>query len=404
MMAAVRVVCALATAVAGTLVFAAPARADGIRDSEWHLAFLDVANAQRQTMGAGVTVAVIDSGVDATHPDLVDSVLTGVDVSTGAAAPTGGAPGQFDVDGRGTGLAGLIVGHGRGTGADGVLGIAPRAQVLPIRITNRAGQFGDPDVLADGINAAVTRGVKVICIGRGMPASPRLEQAVSDAVKADVVVVAATANRRGETFLPWPASYPGVVGIAPLDRVGGLADPPPSPRPPLGLLPQATPLLAAPGVDLVTTDTGGGYRIDGGTGSAAIVAGATALIRAKYPQLPADEVIHRLTATAKDRGASGRDDDYGFGVLDLGAALAPGVPLLRPPAASAAPSASVARPAPAPSTAGPVASGPVSLPAFDSGDWRRWLIVLPLLAFLAGLVAYAVTSGRRRRNAAAPPA
>src|SRR5262245_55779127 len=96
----------------------APANAGGsIRDTQWHLQYLKIAEAHRITECAGITVAVIDTGVDATHPDLKGSVLPGRDFATGK------GDGRRDVRGHGTGMAGLIAAHGH------VLGIAPEAKV-----------------------------------------------------------------------------------------------------------------------------------------------------------------------------------------------------------------------------------------------------------------------------------
>ncbi|HET8680530.1 MAG TPA: S8 family serine peptidase, partial [Micromonosporaceae bacterium] len=181
---------ALTAGATALLLFAAvpPAYADGIRDAQWHLGFLDVAAAHRTSQGTGVTVAVVDSGLDATHPDLAGAGLPAVDATRVPDALT-----QSDVDGRGTALAGLVAGHGHGgsgtapaspgpgtgpgaspgtgpaIGPDGVLGLAPGARILPVVITTRPGQYGDPDVLADGIDLAVAGGAKVICVGRGLP-------------------------------------------------------------------------------------------------------------------------------------------------------------------------------------------------------------------------------------------
>lgn len=377
-----------ATVLAWLTAGAPPAYADGIRDAQWHLRFLDVPGAHRLSQGAGVTVAVVDSGVDAAHPDLADNLLPAV-----AADRRTDGPATSDVDGRGTGLAGLIAGHGHGAGragagtvgADGVLGLAPRVRILPVAFTTRPGQFGDPDVLADAIDVAVVRGATVICVGRGLPASPRLEQAVAEAVRADVVVVAPVANRRDDGFLPWPAAYPGVVAVAPLDRSGAPAVPQPPESAP-------RPALAAPGVDLLTTDTGGGYRIDAGTGSAALVAGAAALVRARYPGLRADEVVRRLTATA--RAATPRAGSAAP-ALDLVGALTAAVPPSADPAPSPTRTAPAAVPGAAATASVSPAPAPVARAAFDTGDWRRWLVALPLIGFLAGLAAYAARGSRR---------
>jgi hypothetical protein len=255
-------------------------------------------------------------------------------------------------------------------------------------ITTKPGQFGDPDVLADGIDLAVSRGATVICVGRGMPSTPRLEQAVAGAIAAGIVVVAPTGGRAGEAFLPWPAAYPGVVAVAAVDRAGNPVGRPASP-----------PTLSAPGVDLVTTDARGGYRIEAGTGAAAVVAGAVALVRARFPQLAAPAAVERLTGTSSDRGAPGKDEEFGFGVLDLASALTRAIPT-QPAVPTPTPSQTRLAPVAAPPTATPAVAAPPPeiVPAFASRDWRRWLVVLPLIAFLVGLGFFAVAGRQRVRT------
>src|SRR5262249_38709902 len=129
-------VLAVLTVLVTVVVPVGPVWADGVRDQEWHLGFLRVAEAHRYSQGAGVIVAVVDTGVDATHPDLTGSILPGADVRPGASGN-----GQTDTDSHGTSMAGLIVAHGHGPGnSAGVLGIAPQAKVLPVRDGVRFGE------------------------------------------------------------------------------------------------------------------------------------------------------------------------------------------------------------------------------------------------------------------------
>jgi len=104
----------------------APAIADPVRDAQWHLDFLDVAAAHEMARGEGVVVAVIDTGVDAGHPDLAGKILDGVNLL----ADNADARGHADFDGHGTAMAGIIAAEGR------ALGIAPGARVLPVRADN----------------------------------------------------------------------------------------------------------------------------------------------------------------------------------------------------------------------------------------------------------------------------
>lgn len=351
---------------------AAPAWADQPRDQQWWLSTLDISAAHAVTRGAGVTVAVIDSGVDATHPDLAGAIVPGADPSA-----------VVDLDGRGTALAALIAGRGHGAGrADGVLGIAPEAMVLPIAFAPRAGEAGTTDLLATGIDRAVAQGASVICIGRGVPASTRLGAAVDAALAHDVVVVAADGNRPGDAFQPWPASFPGVLTAVALDRLNRSVVPPAS-RLHTG--------IGVPGGDLVSAGPGGGYRTD--TSAVGVLCGAVALMRSRSPRLPVAEVAALLRQTATDLGAPGPDAIFGTGSLDLAKVLAavpvPSAPSPSPEATSAA-TASPAAATPAPPSVAASPSARAWTPLTGSDDWRRWLVVLPPLIFLAGLAGYAV--------------
>ncbi len=300
---------------------AAPARGDAVRDAEWHLAFLDLARVYQISQGNGVTVGLIDSGINGNHPDLAGNVLPGMGLLPGHADN-----GWEDLDAHGTAMAGLIAAHGH-AGGGGVLGIAPKAKIFPI-LTISGRDHGSPELDAAAINAAVQQGARVISMSIGRSESSALREAVARAQRADVVIVAAVGNRPDENDVTFPARYDGVVAVAAVDRNGNHAD--------FSVAGRQV-LIAAPGLDIKSSDTGNGYGTGSGTSDAtAITAGVVALIRAKFPTLPAAEVIHRLTATATDKGPKGRDDEYGYGIVNPYAALTADVP---PLAASASPSA-----------------------------------------------------------------
>ena len=312
-------VCVVAVLLVG--LAPAPVWADSIRDQQWHLGFLNVAEAHRYSQGEGVTVAVIDSGVDATHPDLTGSVLAGTETFGG-----GTGDGHTDTVGHGTGIAGLIAGHGHGPGnSAGVLGIAPKAKILPIRTTS--GIDSDPAAATRGIDYAVARGAQVICIALAGGESEGARRAVSSALAAGVVVVAGVGNKPGDLFVAYPAAYPGVVAAAGIDQDGNHAD--------ISVTGPEV-VLAAPAVHVMSTRPNGSYNTGTGTSEAtAIIAGAAALVRSRYPNLSGTEVVRRLTATAIDKGTPGRDKEYGYGVLNLVDALTKDLP---PPSPSAQPS------------------------------------------------------------------
>ncbi len=149
---------------------------------------------------------------------------------------------------------------------------------------------------------------------------------MSAAENANVVLVAAAGNTYDAPGTQYPAAYPGVVGAAGTSRSGGHSR---------ISVTGSDVLLSAPADDIVSTDRTGGYLIGSGTSnSTAIVAGAAALVRSRFPNLSAVEVIHRLTATAIDKGAPGRDDVYGYGLINIVAALTANIPPLSPTGAS----------------------------------------------------------------------
>jgi type VII secretion-associated serine protease mycosin len=258
------------------------------------------------SQGEGVTVGLIDTGVDASHPDLAGSILPGVDLSA-----SGAPDGRRDGDGHGTGMAGLVVAHGS------ALGIAPKARILPIRMTLSSVIASD---VPPAIDWAVTHGAQVVSLALSVPDTRELAAAVTRALAANVVIVAAAGNKPDDAGVGYPAAYEGVIAAAGVGRDGQHADVSVA-GPPI--------VLAAPAVDIISTLPGGGYSIGVGTSAAtAIIAGAAALVRSKYPDLSAREVYHRLTATADDKGAPGRDIEYGYGIVNPLKALTADVPPL----------------------------------------------------------------------------
>ncbi|RAO17642.1 Alkaline elastase YaB [Micromonospora noduli] len=350
-----------------------PGEINRIRSDQWHLSYLNTSDAQRITRGAGVTVAVPDTGVQP-HPDLRKNLLKGTDIIAG-----GDGSGQYDQNSHGTGMAGLIAAHGQG-GNSGALGIAPDAQILPIRDTPVDGE-GKAEDLAAGIDFAVLSGADVISISSVGGAGIQLRRSIRAALAAGVIVVASSGNRPQDSAVGYPASEDGVIAVGGIDRDGKRA-----------AVSVTGPEIdvVAPAVDIYSTSIDGKYRKGTGTSDAtAIVAGAAALIRSKYPYLPAREVAHRLTATAVDKGPPGRDDEYGYGVIDLVAALTADVPPLGFESVSA-----------------PAGAGPTTTAGAQSGDesdnaTARGLATLGVL--VAAGVGWAVMARRRRRGDDPPP-
>ena len=307
--------------VSAALLPAVPANADAIRDREYWLSDYGIRSAWNTTRGEGVTIAVIDTGIDGSHPDLAGAVSGGTDFS-GEGAATGQKPvGGSDDSSHGTMVASLLA--GRGNGASGIIGVAPEADILSISIG-----VGDPDAdsdqqIADAVLWAVDNGADVInmSLTRNTPDWPRSwDDAFLYAMENDVVVVAAAGNRgSGTKAVGAPATMPGVLTVAGVDRQEQASVNASSQGITIG--------VAAPSEELVGAVPGGGYVIWNGTsGATPLVAGVVALVRAAHPDLDAANVINRLTATATPAGAKGVDPIYGFGLLDAARAVSASVP------------------------------------------------------------------------------
>lgn len=361
--------------VTSVLLPAKSAQADRIRNDQWHLRYLKVAEAHKITQGEGIVVAVPDTGVDP-HPDLRNNLLSGTD-----AAASGPGDGRQDRHGHGTGMAGLIAAHGRGSDT-GAMGIAPKAKILPIHYSSPEKQ-GEAEALAIGIEYAARHRADVINISAVGGPSSRLLQAIENALQADILIVASAGNQPNDFVVGYPARHPGVIAVGGVDRQGNRAA--------VSVVGREIDVVA-PATDIYSTSIDGKYRKGTGTSdSTAIVAGAVALIRARYPNLSAQEVAHRLTATAVDKGAPGRDDEYGYGVIDLVAALTADVP----PLVVASPTGTAPADA-APTTAAAGSQG-------GGGGAGRWVLVAAGLAAVSGGAAWVLAARRRRKAGAAPP-
>ncbi|WP_104180146.1 S8 family serine peptidase [Arthrobacter sp. B0490] len=355
----VRAGAGVAVALAVLLPGAVPAAADEVRDKEYWLEDYGITEAWKSTQGEGVTVAVIDSGIDGTHPDLVGAVVGGTDAS-GAGDP-GGQRGIGEVAGHGTLVGTLLAGRGHtddaepapapsaarssratppaappadpgdgplsqyGEGPDGIVGVAPKADLLAVSVfiegqnsgPNPAGVSVDQQV-PDAVRWAVDNGAEVINMSLGSTSTAWPESwddAFLYAEQNDVVVVAAAGNRAGGlTQVGAPATIPGVLAVAGLDR-SGVASAEASSE---GI----SIAVAAPSENLVGGLPGGFYADWSGTsGAAPLVSGVAALIRARYPELSAAQVVNRIVGTARDAGTPGFDTLYGYGILDVASAV-----------------------------------------------------------------------------------
>ncbi|MEW1980927.1 S8 family serine peptidase [Citricoccus sp. NPDC079358] len=342
------------------------ASADEWRDRQYWLDEYGFRDAWGTSQGEGVTVAVIDTGIDADHPDLGGQVVGGIDVS-GAGNESGTEP-VGEMSEHGTLVASVLAGRGNNeaalrraeeerrsakatptpstlpsgeaapgpspsatstptpdeaTGAwpDGIVGVAPRAELLSISVHLGASNPDGPspeDQIAEAVTWAVDHGADVINMSLGSTRQDWPEswdRAFLHAEQNDVVVVAAAGNRASGTLTAGaPATIPGVLTVAGLNPDGTASWDSSTEGISIG--------VAAPADPLVGAVPGGDRKEWAGTsGAAPLVAGLAALIRSEYPEMPAHQVIHRILATAEDAGVPGEDPVYGHGIIDAAAAV-----------------------------------------------------------------------------------
>jgi subtilisin family serine protease len=288
---------------------------DLVRSKEYWLDGYGIRSAWNSTRGKGVTIAIIDTGIDGSVAELRGAIVGGADFS-GRGAANGQTPVGTDSE-HGTMVASLAAGRGSGSGT-GVIGAAPEASLLAISV-GFGDAAGDSDQqIADAVTWAVDHGAKVINMSltrNTLDWPPSWDTAFLYAAQHDVVVVAAAGNRgSGTEEVGAPATMPGVLAIGGVNAAGVASSEASAQGITIG--------VSAPSEKLVGVVPGGGYVLwDGTSGATPIVAGIVALVRAAHPELDAANVIQRVLATAHDRGPSGPDELYGFGTVDAAAAV-----------------------------------------------------------------------------------
>ena len=385
------------------LAAAGPALADTVRNNEWWLSSLHVTQAWLSTKGTGVTVAVLDTGVDAAQPDLAGSVITGRDY-TGSGRAAGGP--FWGVNG--TAVASLIAGHGHGTRhADGIIGIAPEAKILSVRVTlenndplltNATTVAALPMAIARGIRYAVRHGAQVIDLPLDPAAvaadnaaahggtlavtggSPAERAAVTFALSKGVVLVAPAGDGgAGPDTINYPAAYPGVISVGAFNQMFAKA-------PFTSTRPYVT--LTGPGNGVIAANGPAGYaKLKSTTAASAVVAGVAALIRAQFPTMTPPQVESALTSSTAFHPKGGRRDGSGFGTVDAAAALAAAAKIN----ASLSSTASAAAPT-------PPAAPKVKVHSTSLWDALRYPVLgLAALLLIALIVLITVRTRQRRR-------
>jgi type VII secretion-associated serine protease mycosin len=361
----------------GTSGVAAPA------GTPWAQQALSFASVWRLTRGAGVTVAVVDSGVDA-NPQFGDRIKGGPDL---APSPTAAAP-DADCVGHGTSVASIIAAAPM-TGVS-FTGVAPAADILSVKITNSDTFPGQ--VAAQAIDDAVDDGAQVINLSLATVDTPALASAVRFAQASNVVVVAAAGNDNpdGATGPFYPAAYPGVLSVGAVGQDGSLAS----------FSDTRTPVsVTAPGVDVTAAYPGvfpQAYNpaSNGTSFATAFVSGVVALVRAAHPGLDQAQVVARITATADGPAGPGT----GHGLVNPVQAVTAVLPA---PATAAAAPAQSGVPAQSGASTG-TASARVTIDRAAPSALGAGAIAIPItvgagaLAVLVVAAAVVIPAGRRR--------
>ena len=306
----------LALAIALLALPAAASGADPLRPQQWNLDMIEAGPAHEVATGRGAVVAVIDTGVNAAHPDLAGRLLAGRDFVDGDNTPQDG-------DGHGTHVTGIVVANA-GNG-EGIEGAAPSAQVLPLRVLDDDGAGFTEDVVA-AIDLAVARGADVInlSLSSDIPVladllDPTFTRAIDRALDRGVIVVAAAGNN-GLPVCENPSSEGRLLCVGAVDRRGqrsayssfGLG---------LGIMAPGGSAAPVGGENILSTYTDPLYEEVAGTSQAAPhVAAVAALLVSKG--IRGQAAVRRILATASDAGWTGPDPVYGAGIVNARRALA----------------------------------------------------------------------------------
>jgi subtilisin family serine protease len=274
-------------------------------------------------LGAGVVIAVIDSGIDLDHPTLMGNIADAVSVIPDSAYGDGGYfdpdyQGAQDYEGHGSHIAGILVGQTE----EMTLGIAPNAQILSIKALEKYGfsAAGTTEWMIRAILYAISQQVDIInlSIGGGKSYVSAAQVALRQAADAGILVVTATGNSVSGPAegIDYPAAYENTLAVTSVtvegthvtlsdfSRYGAGTD------------------LSAPGVAIYSCNADGLYEIRSGTSmSCAIVSGIAALLLSENPSLTPLEVTWLLKQSAHDAGTVGYDTVFGWGVVDAAAAL-----------------------------------------------------------------------------------
>lgn len=304
--------------------------------SEWHLGKIGATAAWGTTQGAGVTVAIIDSGIDASHPDLSAQLVPGWNF-------VGGNSNTADVYGHGTAVAGTVAAVANN--GIGVVGVAWQTRIMPVRVSDSSG-WATYSAVAQGITYAADKGARVANASfQGTMASSSIVSAAQYMKSKNGLVFVSAGNQGTEEGYSATTSMIPVSATTSGDQLTGFSS--------WG----SFVALSAPGEAIYTTQSGGGYWSCWGTSfSSPVAASVAALVMAAKPTLSSAQVESILFSTATDLGANGRDPQFGYGRVNASAAVQAALGSSMSPPDTTPPTLSIASP-----VAGSTVSGLVAV-------------------------------------------
>jgi len=267
--------------------------------AQYALAKMRLPEAHQLSVGADVTVAVSDSGIDVTHPE-----LAGVISGTFDALNNGEGPHP-----HGTSIAGVIAAHAR------LMGTAPSSHLLAIRAfgAQKSGAESTSFIILKSLDYALAKNAQIINMSFAGPHDPAMERGLAAAASKGIVLVAAAGNAGAKSPPLYPAADRNVIAVSATDQSDKLFAQ--SNR-------GSYVAIAAPGVDILSSAPDGKYQMSSGTSlSAAFVSGVAALMIARNPDISAADIRNTLVSTARDLGPKGRDDQFGAGQADAFSAV-----------------------------------------------------------------------------------
>lgn len=270
---------------------------------DWGLKRINAEHAWKKTKGKGVKVAVLDTGVDPKHPDIIQNLRGTINLSDSR-------HGVVDQNGHGSHVTGII---GAVDNEIGMIGVAPEVELYVAKVLGDNGNGGIQNIIK-GIRWAMAQNVDVINLSLGTQSQPtaELHETIKEATMRGVVIVAAAGNEN--STVGWPARYPETICVAASDQQDGRAS-----FSNKGI----ENVITAPGVDILSTYKNGAYAELSGTSMACpIIAGAVALYIAhiketEYRRPTTKEVYHAITKAVDDVGTAGHDADFGMGIINL---------------------------------------------------------------------------------------